>query len=86
MRIKYSPHPLLTGHGDVASAYWIEGEVKDGGVQRADGKWLSVDPLGNYDYKDAIAGPYERISVAPDLNVLVVTPRVAVFKIPFVEQ
>ncbi len=84
MLILYSPKPCLCG--DVDQAHWLPGEVVPSGVKTPNGKYLSVQPDVTYQERDALGGPYEQISVAPDLNVLIVKPRVATFKIPFVEQ
>lgn len=86
MKIKYAPAPLLTGHDTADRAFWHDGDLTSGGVQKPNGKWLSVQPDGTYEERDAIGGKYEQIGPASDLNVLVVTPRTASYRIPYVEQ
>ena len=60
-------------------ASWIEGhytKLEDGhfGVQLASGKWLSVQPQGGYEERDAAQGPYEWFLLDTTVNVLRVTP------------
>lgn len=86
MKIKYAPAPLLTGHDTADRAFWLDGELASGGVQKPNGKWLSVQPDGSYQERDVIGGSYEQIAVDPDINALIVTPRYLTYKVPCVEQ
>lgn len=86
MKIQYAPAPLLTGHDTADRAFWLAGELTGGGVRKPNGKYLSVQPDGSYQEREAVGGTYEQIALGSDLNVLVVTPRTASYRIPYVEQ
>jgi hypothetical protein len=86
MKILYANAPLLTGRDTDTRLYWHFGEVINGGIKKPNGKYLSIQPDGSYEERDAVGGPYEQIVPAADLNVLVVKPRNTTFKVPFVEQ
>jgi hypothetical protein len=83
MKIRYSTKPITLG--DVDPKQWLVGEVVNGGVQKPNGKYLSVQPDGSYQERDAVGGPYEQIRPSDTHALLIVRPRVATYEIPYVE-
>jgi hypothetical protein len=61
--------------------YTDEGLGERHGVRLEDGTWLSVQPGGTYEARDAPQGPYEWFELDPTCNVLRVTPHVVTYAI-----
>lgn len=92
MQIQYANVPALLGE----PTKFLSGETvplpPDGsgydlGVRLSSepASYLSVQPDGSYQVRAAAGGSYERFKLDPDLNVLLVRPRVAVYKIAYKE-
>ena len=57
---------------------WLDGTLTPTplgvGVKKPNGKFLSVQPDGSYDERDAVLGVYEQFTVDEKVNVLHVNP------------
>ncbi len=91
MKILYANRPALCGVVDD----WLEGQLIIQpapevalyyGLQKPNGKYLSVQPDSSYQERDAPNGPYEWFTIDPTVNVLIVQPKTAVYKIAFKDQ
>jgi hypothetical protein len=87
MKIYYADKPALCGTVDE----WLEGETwpvgnNTFGIKLDDGKFLSVQPDASYQERDAVGGSYEMFTLDPSINVLIVQPRTATYKIPYRER
>ncbi len=91
MKISYANKPALCGTVDD----WLPGEtwpLSNGqfGIRIDDGstppKFLSVQPDATYEDRPAAGGPYEMFTLDPTVNVLIVQPRTAVYKIAYKER
>jgi len=63
----------------ISGIYTDEGLGEHHGVKLDSGRWLSVQPNGTYEERDAPQGPYEWFTIDETCNVLRVTPRYVTF-------
>jgi len=87
MRIAYANHPALCGTVDdwLPGTTWPLGN-NTFGVKLENGKFLSVQPDATYQERDAVSGSYEIFTFDPTINVLIVQPREAIYKIAYKER
>ncbi len=87
MKIYYANKPALCGVVDD----WLEGEtwpLSNGmlGIKIGVDAFLSVQPDASYQERPAVGGSYEMFTLDPTINVLIVQPRTAIYKIPYRER
>ncbi len=87
MQIQYANIPALLGSPtDFFPGATVDVGGGQVGILKPNGLYLSVQPDGTYEERSAVGGNYERFTFDPTINVLVVQPRTAIFKIPWKEQ
>ncbi len=87
MKLQYADVPALLG----APTDFLPGEtvpLSSGkvGIQIPNGLYLSVQPDGSYQERPAVGGSYERFTFDATINVLIVQPRTAIYKIAYTER